>query len=388
MKNHNYFPDSESFCFDRFPGVQVEFANIFARILEEQEINDVEALKLFSAEGIDLAYLIKVADELRYRAVGDIITYVTVRNINFTNVCYTGCRFCAFAKRIDDVDAQYLSLSEVSRRASEAWKSGATEVCMQGGLHPHMPAKHYRDLILAVKNVVPEMHVHAFSPFEIKYGAQLAQMTLPNFLCELQNAGLGSLPGTAAEILDINVRKQLTRDKLSTDEWINIVKTAHRMGIKTTSTIMYGHIDGPEHWVKHLKTIRDIQNDTGGFTEFVPLGFIHHNAPIYLDGTARSGPTIEENLRMHAISRIMLYGYIANIQVSWVKLGPALAQQCLRAGANDFGGTLMDETISKSAGAVHGQHMLPNEFKRLIRQIGRVPAQRDTLYELIEVQAN
>ena len=384
MMDTQYFPNSESLCLNNFPGVKIEFANIFASILEEQEIDNVDALKLFSAEGIELSYLIKVADQLRQRAVGDTITYVSVRNINFTNICYTGCRFCAFAKKMNDTDAQWLPLSEVATRAVEAWESGATEVCMQGGLHPHMPRNHYRDLILAVKEVVPQMHVHAFSPFEIQYGAQLLRMSYVKFLRILKDAGLGSLPGTAAEILDVDIRKQLTRNKLTTEEWIDIITTAHSLGIKTTSTIMYGHVDGPKDWVNHLSLIRDIQRDTGGFTEFVPLGFVHQNAPIYLDGTARSGPTVEENLRMHAISRIMLYGYISNIQVSWVKLGPSLAQQCLRAGANDFGGTLMDETISRSAGSKHGQYMVPNQFKKLIREIGRIPAQRNTLYELID----
>ena len=371
---------------DDFSGIDRKLAGILTRALEEQEISEHEAVVLFSAEGSELLSLIRVADELRRRAVGQIVTYVSVRNINFTNVCYTGCRFCAFARRLDDPGAQWLSLSEVADRAVEAWEAGATEVCMQGGLHPHMPPNHYRNLIIAIKEAVPDMHVHAFSPFEIWYGAQLADMTYVDFLTLLKEVGIGSLPGTAAEILDTNVRQQLTKNKLSSEEWVEIITTAHKLGIRTTSTIMYGHVDSPHHWAKHIKLIRDIQRDTEGFTEFVPLGFVHHNAPIYLDGDARPGPTIEENLRMHAVARIMLHGYIPNIQVSWVKMGPDVSQQCLMAGANDFGGTLMDETISRSAGAPHGQHMHPESFQRLIKEIGRIPARRNTLYELLEVQ--
>ena len=228
------------------------------------------------------------------------------------------------------------------------------------------------------------MHVHAFSPFEIWYGSQLANMTYVDFLTLLKEVGLGSLPGTAAEILDTNIRQQLTKNKLSSEEWVEIITTAHKLGIRTTSTIMYGHVDGPRNWAKHIRLIRDIQRDTDGFTEFVPLGFVHHNAPIYLDGDARPGPTLEENLRMHAVARIMLHGYIPNIQVSWVKMGPDVSQQCLMAGANDFGGTLMDETISRSAGAPHGQYMHTKEFQRLINEIGRIPAQRNTLYDLLD----
>ena len=366
-------------------GLKPAVARVLERAMEEREITTDEAELLFETRGREMQALLRVADELRRRAVGNVVTYVTVRNINFTNICYTGCRFCAFARRQDDPDAQWLSLAEVADRAEEAWQAGATEVCMQGGLHPRMTGTHYRDLILAVKRRVPEMHVHAFSPFEIWYGAQRSGSSYADFLTELQDAGLGSLPGTAAEILDTEIRQQLTRDKLSAEQWVEIVTTAHQLGIRTTSTIMYGHVDGPRHWAQHIALLRDIQRNTGGFTEFVPLGFIHYNAPIYLDGAARSGPTEAENLRMHAVARIMLHGFIPNIQVSWVKLGPQLSQRCLQAGANDFGGTLMEETISRSAGATHGQNMRPREFRRLIREIGRVPAQRNTLYELLRV---
>ncbi len=366
-------------------GLKPAVARVLERALEEREISADEAVRLFSASGRELQALLRVADELRRRAVGDVVTYVSVRNINFTNICYTGCRFCAFGRRLDDPDAQWLSLAEVADRAEQAWQAGATEVCMQGGLHPRMAGSHYRDLILAVKERVPQIHVHAFSPFEIWYGARRSGVSYADFLTALKEAGLGSLPGTAAEILDTEIRQQLTRSKLSAEQWVEIITTAHRMGIRTTATIMYGHVDGPRHWAEHIALLRDIQRDTGGFTEFVPLGFVHYNAPIFLDGLARPGPSVGENLRMHAVARLMLHGFIPNIQVSWVKLGPQLAQRCLQAGANDFGGTLMEETISLSAGADYGQHMRPREFRCLIRDIGRVPAQRNTLYELLRV---
>ncbi len=366
-------------------GLKPAVARVLERAMEEREITTDEAELLFETRGREMQALLRVADELRRRAVGNVVTYVTVRNINFTNICYTGCRFCAFAKRQDDPDAQWLSLAEVADRAEEAWQAGATEVCMQGGLHPRMTGTHYRDLILAVKGRVPEMHVHAFSPFEIWYGAQRSGSSYADFLTELKDAGLGSLPGTAAEILDTEIRQQLTRDKLSAEQWVEIVTTAHQLGIRTTSTIMYGHVDGPRHWAQHIALLRDIQRDTGGFTEFVPLGFVHNNAPLFLDGLARPGPTVAENLRMHAVARIMLHRFIPNIQVSWVKLGPQIAQRCLQSGANDFGGTLMEETISRSAGADHGQYIRPQEFRRMIREIGRIPAQRNTLYELLRV---
>lgn len=365
-------------------GLRPDVAHILVRALEEREITMEEGVTLFGVTGRELFGLMLVADELRRRAVGDIVTYVTVRNINFTNICYTGCRFCAFAKHIDDPEAEWISLDAVADRAEEAWRAGATEVCMQGGLHPKMDGYHYRDLILAIKARVPEMHIHAFSPFEILYGSQRTGLSIADFLKMLKDAGLGTIPGTAAEILDIEIRQRLTKNKLSAEQWVEIVSTAHRLGIRSTATIMYGHIDSPRHWAAHLALIRDIQRDTGGFTEFVPLGFIHYNAPIYLDGEARSGPSGLDDLRMHAIARIMLHNFIPNIQVSWVKMGPKFSQLCLNAGANDFGGTLMNESISRSAGAPYGEYMPPEEFQRLIRDIGRVPAQRTTTYELLK----
>lgn len=366
-------------------GLCPDVAHILDRALDEREITSDEAVTLFGVTGRELFGLMLVADELRRRAVGDTVTYVSVRNINFTNVCYTGCRFCAFAKQVNDPEAEWMSLEAVADLAEEAWRDGATEVCMQGGLHPKMNGYHYRDLLLAIKTRVPEIHIHAFSPFEILYGSQRTGLSYTDFLRMLKDAGLGSIPGTAAEILDTEIRQQLTKNKLSAEKWVEIVTTAHRLGIRSTSTIMYGHIDSPRHWAAHLALLRDIQRDTGGFTEFVPLGFIHHNAPIYLDGDARPGPTGLEDLRMHAVARIMLHNFIPNIQVSWVKLGPKFAQICLNAGANDFGGTLMNESISRSAGASYGEYLPPEEFQRLIRDLGRVPAQRSTTYQLLKV---
>lgn len=358
-------------------------AHILDRALGGEDIGVEEAVALFETRGLEMIALVMAADELRRRIVGDIVTYVTVRNINFTNICHTGCRFCAFAKRFDDPEAQWMSLEEIADRAEEAWRAGATEVCLQGGLHPGMSGYHYRDIVLAIKARVPDIHVHAFSPFEIQYGSKLTGLSVEDFLRMLKETGLGSIPGTAAEILDTEVRRVLSRNKLSTEQWVEVIKTAHRLGIPSTSTIMYGHVDQPIHWARHLALLRDIQHETGGFTEFVPLGFVHWNAPIYLDGTARPGPTGMEDLKMHAVARLMLNRHIPNVQVSWVKLGPKMAQMCLCAGANDFGGTLMDESISRSAGASHGQSMSPSEFQRLIRDLGRIPAQRSTTYELL-----
>lgn len=358
---------------------------ILDRALEGKEITVEEAEILFGVSGQELLGLMLVANELRRRTVGDTVTYVTVRNINFTNICYTGCSFCAFAKHFEDAEAQWMSLNEVADRAEEAWRAGATEVCVQGGLHPKMDGYYYRDLVLAIKARVPEIHIHAFSPFEIQYGSQLTGLSYADFLTMLKDAGLGTIPGTAAEILDTEIRQQLTKNKLSTEQWVEIVTTAHRLGIRSSATIMYGHIDAPSHWAAHLALIRDVQRETGGFTEFVPLGFIHYNAPIYLEGKARPGPTGLEDLRMHAVARIMLHNYIQNIQVSWVKLGPKFAQMCMNAGANDFGGTLMNETISRSAGAPYGEYMAPEEFHRMIHDLGRIPAQRSTEYKLLKV---
>lgn len=359
------------------------------RILEDalagREVTREEGEVLFGAQGADFHAVLRAADAVRRARVGERVTFVTVRNINFTNVCYMACQFCNFGMRRDAAGAELLSLDEVARRAEEAWNRGGTEVCIQGGLHPDIPGEHYLRLVEAVKARVPGMHIHAFSPFEIWYGVKKSRRPLHDFLRELKEAGLGSMPGTAAEILDTEIRLQLTRNKLSADEWEKIIRAAHSVGLRTTATIMYGHIDGPRHWAAHIDRIRAIQKDTGGFTEFVPLGFIHDETRLFRDHPeARPGPTDGENLKMHAVARLMLAGHIDNIQVSWVKLGPQMAQTMLDCGANDLGGTLMNESISRAAGAKHGQEITPAEMVRIVRAAGRVPVQRNTLYGVIE----
>jgi FO synthase len=348
-----------------------------------QAISDQEALALFQAEGPGLEALCRVADGLRREAVGDEVTYVVNRNINFTNVCYVGCRFCAFAQREVDPESYTLTLAEVADRAEEAWSYGATEVCMQGGIHPDLPGDFYFRLIEAVKERVPQMHVHAFSPMEVLNGSTRLGISFQEFLEECRRRGLGTIPGTAAEILDDDVRWVLTKGKLPADTWEQIVRTAHGLGIRSSSTIMFGHVDAPPHWVAHIRRLARIQSDTGGFTEFVPLPFVHQNAPIYLAGKARAGPTFDENRRMHAIARILLDKYIDNVQVSWVKLGIDASKMILRGGANDFGGTLMEETISRMAGAEWGIRKEPGELEDAIRDIGRVPVERTTTYERV-----
>jgi FO synthase len=361
---------------------------IFAALRDaaaHRSIGDDQALALFAAEGPDLDRLCRVADDLRREAVGAEVTYVINRNINFTNVCYVGCRFCAFAQREVDPESYTLTLDEVADRAEEAWIAGATEVCMQGGIHPDLPGTFYFDLLDAVKARTPEMHIHAFSPMEVLNGATRLGISFAEFLQECRAHGLGTIPGTAAEILDDDVRWLLTKGKLPADTWEEIVRTAHGLGIRSSSTIMFGHVDRPEHWVAHIRRIGRIQADTGGFTEFVPLPFVHQNAPIYLAGAARPGPSFEDSLRMHAVARILLDGSIPNVQVSWVKLGVEACQAILQAGANDFGGTLMEETISRMAGADHGIAMEPSRFDEAIRGIGRIPAVRTTTYERVSV---
>ena len=352
-----------------------------------RDVTEAEALALFQAEGPDLEALCRVADDLRREAVGDDVTYVVNRNINFTNVCYTGCRFCAFAQREVDPESYTLTLTEVADRAEEAWREGATEICMQGGLHPSLPGEFYFQLLDAVKARVPEIHIHAFSPMEVLNGSARLGISFREFLQECRDRGLGSVPGTAAEILDDEVRWVLTKGKLPADTWEEIVTTAHELGIPSTSTIMYGHVDAPPHWVAHLRRLAAIQERTGGFTEFVPLPFVHQNAPIYLAGKARPGPTHEDNRRLHAVARILLDGRIRNVQVSWVKLGIDASKEILRGGANDFGGTLMEETISRMAGARWGIRKEPTELEDAIRSIERIPAQRTTTYGRVPASA-
>ena len=343
-------------------------------------LSDEHALTLMTAEGELLEQVCRLADDLRKDTVGDDVTYVVNRNINFTNVCYVGCRFCAFAQRRTDADAYSLSLDEVAERAEEAWELGATEVCMQGGIDPELPADAYFELVTAVKQRVPDMHVHAFSPMEVVNGTARTGLSIEDFLLKAREAGLGSLPGTAAEILDDEVRWVLTKGKLPTRTWIEVVSTAHRLGIPTTSTMMYGHVDNPRHWVGHLRVLANIQDETGGFTEFVPLPFVHTSAPIYLAGVARPGPTLRDNLAVHAMSRILLHGRIRNIQTSWVKLGVEGTRAMLRAGANDVGGTLMEETISRMAGSEHGSAKTVAELVDIGAGIGRPVRERTTTY--------
>ena len=344
-------------------------------------ISDEQALALFRAERASLEALCRVADDLRREAVGDEVTYVVNRNINFTNVCYVGCRFCAFAQREVDPESYTLTLAEVGDRAAEARARGATEVCMQGGIHPDLPGTFYFDLLDAVKARTPDIHIHAFSPMEILNGSSKLGISFREFLTECRAHGLGTIPGTAAEILDDDVRWTLTKGKLPADTWEEIVRTAHDLGIRSSSTMMFGHVDAPPHWVAHMRRLSRIQLDTGGFTEFVPLPFVHQNAPIYLAGRARPGPTFEEDRRVHAVSRILFDGVIHNVQVSWVKMGVAACQTILRGGANDFGGTLMEETISRMAGAEWGIAMEVSEIRAAIEAIGRTPAERTTTYE-------
>ncbi|MFI2533652.1 5-amino-6-(D-ribitylamino)uracil--L-tyrosine 4-hydroxyphenyl transferase CofH, partial [Rhodococcus erythropolis] len=325
--------------------------------------SDDEYLALATAEGPGLEAVVALADALRKDAVGEDVTYVVNRNINFTNICYTGCRFCAFAQRKGDADAFTLSAEQVADRAWEAHVAGATEVCMQGGIDPELPVTGYADLVRAVKKRVPSMHVHAFSPMEIVNGASRSGESIRDWLTALREAGLDTIPGTAAEILDDEVRWILTKGKLPTAEWIEVVTTAHEVGLRSSSTMMYGHVDQPHHWVGHLNVLRGIQDRTGGFTEFVLLPFVHQSAPLYLAGASRPGPTNRDNRAAHALARIMLHGRIPNIQTSWVKLGITGTQMMLNGGANDLGGTLMEETISRMAGSEHGSEKTVAELR-------------------------
>jgi 7,8-didemethyl-8-hydroxy-5-deazariboflavin synthase CofH subunit len=360
------------------------------RVLQARDggvLSREQCLLLAHAEGDDLLGLLLAADDLRRALVGDVVTYVVNRNINFTNVCFVGCKFCAFSRGPREADAYFLSLEQVAAKAAEAWTLGATEVCIQGGLPHGLPPFYYRDILLAVKRAVPGMHIHAFSPMEIVHGVELTGIPLPGYLAMLRDSGLDTLPGTAAEILDDDVRFVLSRNKLSTRQWREVITTAHGCGIRTTSTLMYGHVEAPEHWVNQLLMFREIQGETGGFTEFVPLGFVHYNTLLYQQGIARPGPTLAEHLKIHALARLLLAGSIQNVQVSWVKLNRGLSQLCLQSGANDYGGTLMEENISREAGATAGQYTSPREFQELIRQIRRVPAERNTTYTKIVPQA-
>ena len=359
------------------------------RILETQDGSGLsleESSVLANAEGDDVLGLLVAANMLRRELAGNIVTYVVNRNINFTNICFVGCKFCAFSRGPREPDTYFLTMEEIAQRTREASERGATEVCIQGGLPRNLPKFYYRDILRAVKNAVPQMHIHAFSPMEIAYGVELTGMSVADYLSMLRDNGLGTLPGTAAEILDDQIRHILSANKLSTAQWIDVIRTAHRCGIRTTSTLMYGHTETPEHWVRQMRLLREIQSETGGFTEFVPLGFVHQNTLLFHQGLARNGPTLSEHLKVHALARILLAGSIPNIQVSWVKLNRQLSQLCLHAGANDYGGTLMEENISREAGATAGQYTSPEDFQSLILEIGRIPAERNTTYTRINIR--
>ena len=361
------------------------------RALAGKDISTEEAVALFDSTGLEMNLAVAVADELRRRAVGDNVTYVVNRNINFTNVCIKQCGFCAFSRDFREEEGYFLPKEEIVRRAQEAAGLGATEVCIQAGLPPKMDGHLYADICRAVKKELPDMHIHAFSPEEVLYGAIRSETPVPEYLKILKEAGVGSLPGTAAEILDQGMRDAISPGRISVKDWVSIIKQAHVLSIPTTSTIMYGHVETSRHKADHIALLREIQKETHGFTEFVPLSFVHTEAPMYSHGTVpniRPGADGNEVIKMHAVARIMLNNHITNIQVSWVKEGARMSQLLLSAGVNDFGGTLINESISTAAGAQHGQLMKPKEIRQLIRSAGRTPAQRSTTYRTLKVFAD
>jgi len=367
--------------------VAKEIRTILARALDGSELTVDEGLRLAECRGRELHALTVVADELRRRQVGDTVTYVVNRNINFTNVCIKHCTFCAFSRDHREEQGYLLPMAEVVRRAQEARELGATEVCIQAGLPPKLPGTYYIELCRAIKQAVPDLHLHAFSPEEILYGSTRAGLPVRDYLLELKAAGIGTLPGTSAEILDDEIREVISKGRISTRQWIEVVTTAHSLGIRTTSTIMYGHVETLTHWMRHMDLVRSIQRETGGFTEFVPLSFVHQEAPMWrraLVPGVRPGATGDEVVKMHALARLLLGPTLKNIQSSWVKEGPKLAQYLLACGANDLGGTLINESISTSAGAPYGQLVPPAELRRMIRAAGRIPAQRTTTYEILK----
>ena len=369
-------------------GATPEVRAILDRVLEDHELSVDDALTLSETRGRDLRALTIAADELRRRQAGDVVTFVVNRNVNFTNVCIKHCGFCAFSRDHREEEGYFLPIEEIVRRSREAADLGATEICIQAGLPPKLDGRFYIDLTRAVKAALPDMHLHAFSPEEVLYGSVRSGLPIKEYLSELKAAGLGTLPGTSAEVLVQDIRDRIARGRITVDQWVEVITTAHALGIRTTSTIMYGHVETPAHWVRHMELLRSIQKDTGGFTEFVPLSLIHSEAPMYsknlVDGV-RPGATGVEVVRMHALARLMLGPVLRNIQASWVKEGPKLVQLLLDAGANDLGGTLINESISTSAGASYGQLVSPGELRRLIRDAGRIPAQRDTVYNLLHI---
>ncbi len=370
--------------------VQPDISYLIAKATAGEELTEQEIVRLFQARGDDFTAICQAANELRKRVNGDVVTYVVNRNINYTNICYFRCQFCAFSKgKLSENlrGAPYdLGLDEVVRRAQEAWERGATEVCMQGGIHPEYTGETYLRMCRAIKAVLPDMHIHAFSPLEVWQGAQSLGLSVHDFLVQLKEAGLGTLPGTAAEILDDEVRATLCPDKIKTDEWLHVMEEAHKVGFRTTATIMYGHQEQPKHWARHLLRLRQLQARTGGFTEFVPLPFVHMEAPVYWKGRARKGPTFREAVLMHAVARLVLYPLITSIQVSWVKMGREGVKITLQAGANDMGGTLMNESITRAAGGEFGQELPPEQMEEAIHSLGRIPQQRTTLYRPVSAE--
>lgn len=369
-----------------FKSADPEIASTLERALSEKEITVKEAVKLYEARGIDFHLVGAVADELRRRRVGDLVTYVINRNINFTNVCIKQCGFCAFSRDFREEEGYFLPIEEIVRRAKEAQQFGATEVCIQAGIPPDMDGALYENICRAIKTEIPDIHIHGFSPEEILYGSQRSEISVNEYLVRLKEAGVDTLPGTSAEILDQTLRDKISPGRISVKNWINVIKTAHKLGIKTTSTMMFGHVETTYDRVQHMAKIREIQKETGGFTEFVPLNFIYHEAPMYkhdLHQNIRKGASANDALLTHAIARIMLNNYIKNIQMSWVKEGQKMSQLMLMWGANDFGGTLINESISTSAGAEHGQLLKPREIRRLANEINRIPAQRSTDYKIL-----
>ncbi|MDB5702740.1 MAG: fbiC, partial [Sphingomonadales bacterium] len=366
------------------PSAMVE--GVLAKVAGGDPLAEQDITELFKADGGDVAVIATFADALRREVAGDTVTYVVNRNINYTNICLYHCGFCAFSKgstKAERGPAYRLDYAEIGRRAAEAVQRGATEVCLQGGIHPAYDGNTYLDVLKAVRLAAPDVHIHAFSPLEVTHGAQTLGLPLEDFLSRLKAAGLSTLPGTAAEILDPEVRAIICPDKVTADEWLDVMRTAHLVGLRTTATIMFGHVDNYNHWARHLLQIRALQEETGGFTEFVPLPFVHMEAPIWRKGNARSGPSYRETVLMHAIARIVLHPLIPNIQVSWVKMGPDGAAVVLNAGANDLGGTLMDESITRAAGGINGQEFGAGEMVRLADAIGRPSSQRTTLYDRV-----
>ena len=378
-------PELEQRLMESDDGVSAQVRSIVDKCRESAALTEDEVTRLFQVRGREFGYVVRQADRLRQAVNGDSVSYVVNRNINYTNVCYFRCQFCAFSKGKHSENLRGkpydISAEEIARRSREAWERGATEVCMQGGIHPDYTGQTYLDILQTVKQAAPGLHIHAFSPLEVRQGAETLGLGLTEFLTALKQAGLGTLPGTAAEVLHDEVRREICPDKLNTAEWLEVMETAHAIGFRTTATIMFGHVDHPRHWAAHLLALRQLQGRSGGFTEFVPLPYVHMEAPMFLKGRSRRGPSYREALLMHAVPRLVLHGFIPNIQASWVKMGRQGVLDCLRAGVNDVGGTLMNESITRAAGAAYGQEWPAAELEATLRGIGREPRMRTTLYD-------